>query len=73
MAYRNVPHFVPSVSVTQLQERIEREINTNKWESLNEAVILENRQRQKGHMDPGTSTRSLTFQYMTLTTTLLCL
>lgn len=47
MAYRNAPHFVPRVSVTQLQDRIEREIKTDKWEKSDSGSYLRNQAKKK--------------------------
>lgn len=71
MAYRNAPHFVPGPRVTQLQDRTEREtlrvgkIGVRK-------LFLEIWQRQKGHVNSETATRSLVFYHMK-TPQLLCL
>lgn len=65
------PHFVPGPLSyrTELKEKLTLKVGKIRARKL----FLEIWQRQKGHVSPGTSTRSLVFQYITLTTTPLSL
>lgn len=52
MAYRNAPHFVPGPCVTRLQDRTDRETNTESGENLSEEVIPRNLAKTESTCEP---------------------